>query len=118
VGSYQNIQISVTDGQATASLTAFSINVVATTSGAATLSWMPPTQNTDGTALTDLANYKIYWGTSQNNFTAGWKMVPSSAGTTAIIDQLTAGTYYFVVTALDSSGNESAYSNVASKTVL
>jgi len=29
----------------------------------ATVSWIPPTTNTDGTALTDLAGYKVYYGT-------------------------------------------------------
>lgn len=117
VASYSNIQISVSDGTVSANLAAFSINVVATASGAATLSWIAPNQNTDGTTLTDLKNYKIYWGTTQGNYTSS-KVVPSSAGTTQIVDQLTPATYYFVVTALDIDGNESAYSNVASKQVL
>src|SRR5882672_1092975 len=105
VGSTANIQITVSDGTATASLTSFSINVVASASGAATLAWTAPMQNTDGSALTDLANYKIYWGTSQGNYTNS-KVVASSAGTTSIVDQLTPATYFFVVTALDTGGNE------------
>src|SRR5438309_11629995 len=32
------------------------------TSGTATLSWLAPTTNTDGAALTDLAGYVIYYG--------------------------------------------------------
>jgi hypothetical protein len=32
-------------------------------SGQATLSWDPPTTNVDGTPLTDLAGYKVYYGT-------------------------------------------------------
>ena len=30
--------------------------------GSATLSWTPPTQNSDGSALTNLSGYSIYWG--------------------------------------------------------
>ena len=116
VGAYQNIQISVSDGKATTSLTTFSINVVATATGVATLTWNAPSQNTDGSALT-VQNYRIYWGVSQGSYPNS-KMMPASAGSTAIVDQLTPAKYYFVVTALDTQGNESIYSNVATKTVL
>jgi len=34
-----------------------------------------------------------------------------------VIDSLLPGTYYFVVTATDTSGNESVYSNEASKSI-
>lgn len=117
VGNYPNIRITVTDGQVSTNLAAFSINVVATATGAATLTWTPPSTNTDGSALTDLANYRIYWGTAQNNYPNS-KTVPMSAGSTAIVDQLTPATWYFVVTAVDTSGNESSYSNPAQKTVM
>jgi hypothetical protein len=117
VATYSNIQITVSDGQASTSLASFSINVVATATGAATLTWTPPSTKTDGSALTDLASYRIYCGTSQNNYSS-CKVVPSSAGSTAIVEQLTPATWYFVVTAVDSSGNESAYSNAAQKTVM
>jgi putative Ig domain-containing protein len=116
VGNYQNIQIAVSDGTATANLASFAINVVATASGAATLSWTPPTQNTDGTPLTDLAGYRVYWGTSQGNY-PNQKDV-NGGGTSSIVDSLTPATYYFVVTALDTAGNESTYSNVATKVVM
>jgi hypothetical protein len=117
VATYSNIQITVSDGQVSTSLASFSISVVATATGAATLSWTPPQTNTDGSALTDLANYRIYWGTAQNNYPNS-KVVPSSAGSTAIVDQLTPATWYFVVTAIDTQGNESAYSTAAQKTVM
>jgi hypothetical protein len=117
VGNYQNIVITVSDGTLTASLASFSINVVATASGAATLTWTPPQFNTDGTQLTDLAGYKIYWGTSQGNYTNS-KTVNGAGITSDMVQQLTPGTYYFVVTAFDAGNNESAYSNVATKTVM
>jgi len=59
VGTYSNILISATDGKLSASLSAFSIAVSAAQSGAATLTWMTPTENTDGTALDDLAGFRI-----------------------------------------------------------
>src|SRR5688572_17728628 len=57
VGTYGNIRISVSDGIVTANLSAFSIQVVGTATGSVRLSWTPPTTNTNGTALTNLAGF-------------------------------------------------------------
>jgi hypothetical protein len=117
VRSYPNIRISVTDGQLTTDLAVFTINVVATTPGAVTLSWTPPTQNVDGTPLTDLAGYRVYWGTTSGNYPQSVTVLNPGISS-YMVEQLTPATYYFVTTALDTSGNESEYSNVATKTVL
>jgi len=117
VGNYSNIQISVSDGQASANLAAFSISVVAVASGSATLSWNAPTTNTDGSALTDLAGYKIYWGTAQGNY-PNQRTLSGVGVQTYVVDQLTPATWFFVVTAYDTAGNESTYSNTAQKTVM
>src|SRR3990172_13172687 len=37
-------------------------------SGQAVLTWTPPTTNADGTPLTDLAGYKVYYGTASGNY--------------------------------------------------
>lgn len=116
VGSYPNIRIRVTDGNATASLQAFSIQVVTNASGSATLTWQPVTQRTDGSPV-DLAGYRVYWGKSSRNYTNS-VMVQGSGRVTHTIDNLTPATWYFAVTAVDSSGVESAYSNEASKQIL
>jgi hypothetical protein len=116
LGMHSNIRISVTDGAATASLPAFSINVVATTSGSAMLSWTPPTQNTDGSPLANLAGYKVYWGTSQGTYPSSVQL--NNPGLTSyLVEQLTPGTWYFAMTSLNSQGVESALSNAASKVV-
>jgi len=117
VATYANIQISVSDGTASVSLPMFSITVVATSTGAATLNWTAPQFNTDGSALTDLAGYRVYWGTSQNNYPNSKTIPGMGAPTSAVVDQLTPGTWYFVVTAY-TANNESAYSNIATKTIL
>jgi len=45
--------------------------------------------------------------------------VQLGAGTTTfIVEQLTPATWYFAATALDGSGGESDFSNVASKTIM
>jgi hypothetical protein len=116
VGTYSNIVITVSDGTAQVALPAFTVTVVATATGSATLSWTPPTQNTDGSALTDLAGYRVYWGTSQGNLASSVTL--NNPGLTSyVIDQLTPGTWYFTATALNSVGVESNQSNIASKVV-
>jgi hypothetical protein len=116
VGTTTGITISVSDGTASASLAAFSIAVQATATGAATITWVPPTQNTNGTTLTNLAGYKVYWGTAPGNYSSSAAI--NSAGITSyVIQNLTPSTYYFAVTAVTSTGIESTFSNMASKTV-
>src|SRR6202023_1907333 len=53
-GTYSNIVISVSDGTASASLTAFSIAVNQISNGSATVNWTPPTSNSDGSTLLSL----------------------------------------------------------------
>ena len=116
VGTYANIAIRVSDGRVTTSLASFSITVLAVASGSATLSWTPPTTNTDGSPLTNLAGYRVYWGTSPGGFTSSVTL--NNAGLASyVIDSLAPATYYFAVTALSSTGVESALSNTASKTI-
>jgi hypothetical protein len=83
----------------------------------ATLSWTPPTQNTNGSPLTDFAAYKIYYGNESGNYPTSIQ-IDNPGIATYVIDGLTPNTYYFVVTAINSSGVESGFSNEASKQVL
>lgn len=117
VGTTSGIVISVTDGKGTTSLPAFSITVAqAQTTGAATLGWTPPTENTDGTPLTDLAGYRIYYGTSSSNLDRS--VVVANPGLTSyVVENLTPGTWYFSVRAYTSAGVESTNSNVESKAI-
>ena len=80
----------------------------------ATLSWDAPITNTDGTDLTDLAGYKLYYGTSPGTYDS---VIDAAKVTTYTVSDLTPATYYFAVTAYDEGGNESNYSNEVSKTV-
>ena len=115
VGIYANVTISVSDGTDSASLPQFSISVDQVSTGSATLSWTAPTKNSDGTTLTDLASYVIYYGTSSRNYTI---QIPVDMGmTTFVVDNLTPGTYYFAVTAINFSDIESGYSAEATKIV-
>lgn len=120
-GTTGAVAITASDGGSTASLAPFTINITAPatpppTTGSATLSWTIPTQNTDGSPLTDLAGYIIRYGTSAANMSKSISV--SSATTTAYeIDNLSSGTYYFEVIAYSSEGTQSAPSDVSSKTI-
>jgi hypothetical protein len=117
VGAYSNIVIRVSDGTDTVALATFSIEFQQVSMGSATLSWQPPTTRTDGSALTNLAGYKIRYGTAQGNY-PNQITVNSTGLTTYVVENLPASTYYFVMTAFDTVGAESDYSAVASKTIL
>ncbi|MGI9341525.1 MAG: putative Ig domain-containing protein [Gammaproteobacteria bacterium] len=127
VGVSGTITIRVSDGQRTVALPAFSITVEQSstppppppppTSGSVTLNWDAPTQNADGSQLNDLAGFRVYSGTSLGNY-ALVRTISNTSVTAATINNLSATTWYFVVTAYDSSGNESVYSNAASKTIV
>ena len=117
-GTTLNIIITATDGTANASLAAFSITVTATpvTPGTATVSWVAPTENVNGTALTDLAGYNVYYGT--NSASLNQKAAVSNAGATGYtVNGLASGTWYFAVTSYTSNGVESARSSLTSKTI-
>ena len=117
-GTYSGIAISVSDGTASTSLPAFGITVSAPApvTGSATLSWSAPMQNTDGSALTDLAGFKVYHGTSATALNEVVQLEGStSSGYT--YSQLTAGTHYFAVSAYTAGGTESALSALGSKTI-
>jgi uncharacterized repeat protein (TIGR02543 family) len=86
-----------------------SLHPSSTFAGFATLSWDPPSINADGTPLTDLAGYKIYYGTSSGNYS---QSIDVGNVTTYSVNNLTDGlTYYFATTAHDNSGNQSSLSN-------
>lgn len=118
VGKYSSIVISASDGTNRTSLPSFAISVNApgSNTGSASLSWTPPTQTTSGTSLTNLAGYRIYYGTTRDNLSR--TVTLSNAGLTSyVISDLSPATYYFSVRAYTSSGSESAGSTIVSKTI-
>lgn len=139
---YRNIIITASDGLSSASIT-FAMEVIptatsspiytvnltgtssgsgssggsgGTTTGAATLSWTPPTLNTNGTTLTNLAGYIVNYGTSAGNLTSSIKLANPGLSS-YVVESLSAGTYYFAVSAYTSSGTSSVLSKVVSKTI-
>jgi len=119
VGTTGAITITATDGSSATSIGPFTVQIdpaSGSTAGSATLSWVPPTENTNGSPITGLAGYYIMYGTSPDEMTE--KITVSSPATNDYeISNLAPGTYYFEVIAYTSSGTESAPSDVASKTI-
>ena len=126
-GVYSNIVISIVAGSTGASLPSFSITVQAPSSSTApstlaapsplaapsTLAWSPPTTNTDGSTLTDLAGFSIYAGSAPNQLSP-LLSIPNPWLTGYLLGDLnlSPGSYYFAMTAVNSQGIESALSEV------
>jgi hypothetical protein len=84
--------------------------------GSTTVSWTAPTTNTDGSALTNLAGFRVYYGTSSTALT-NVALVDDVTRRSTTVSPLTPGTWYFAVRAFNTSNAESDNSNVATKTV-
>ncbi len=116
VGTYSNITISVSDGATSVSLPTFQIAVTQIADGSATLSWVAPTENSDGTPLINLAGYKVYYGISVTAMTQ-MVQIANPGIVTYVISNLSPATWYFSVKAYTSANVESAASAVVSKTI-
>jgi len=116
-GTFAGVTIVASDGTSSSQLGPFNITVASTAStGSATLSWQPPTENADGSPLLNLAGYVIRYGTKSDALTLEVKI--SNPGiTTSLIEGLAPATWYFTVSAFTSLGVESMPSAVGSKTV-
>ena len=100
-----------------ASLPVFSITVSQTAEGVVTLSWVAPTENSDGSPLMDLAGYKIYLRKNSGSYDQEIQ-IDNPSITTYVVEQLSPATYYFAATAFNSSGVESSFSDEVTRTVL
>ena len=115
--SYDGIVITVTDGITDSSLPAFSIAISQDGLGAITLAWLAPAENTDGSYITDLAGYRIYYGMKSGRFDRTIEI--NNVGLSAyVIDDLRPGTYFVAATAFNNSRVESDYSNELVKSVV
>jgi hypothetical protein len=117
VGTYSKISISVRNSSngTSASLPPFSIAVLQSATGQAVLSWSPTTHNVSGGPVTGLAGYRIFYGSNVSSMTQTVEVGPNI--TTAMVGNLMPGIWYFDIRAFTSTGQESASSNVASKTI-
>jgi hypothetical protein len=114
VGLYRGVTVTVSAGTQMRAL-AFDVEVVQVGTSSVTLTWTPPTENEDGTPLTNLGGYRIRYGSQSGTYTN--VVTLSNPGlATYVLGGLAAGTYYVVISAYSQSGVESGYSNEAAAT--
>ena len=108
----------VNDGDLNSNTATVTITITTVTpppEGQARLLWDPPTTNADGSPLTDLAGFNVYY------WQASWlnpAVVDVGNRTIYTLGGLEVGkTYHFAVTAYDSAGNESVWSQQAQVTI-
>jgi len=116
IGTYADIVITVSDGSSSRSMSAFSVTVSQTALGSVTLSWAAPTENADGSQLTDLAGYKIFYGKSSGTYDNEIR-IDNPGLTTYVVDNLLPDTYFFAAKSFNNSGVDSAFSGEAIRTV-
>ena len=109
-GNFSSIGITVSDGSLSASLSAFSIDVTGLPPGAVVITWDAPARSADGSTLNDLRGFRIHWGAQSGNY-VNQLDVNNASATSHVVRNLTPATYFFAVTAIDTSGNESSFSN-------
>jgi hypothetical protein len=115
-GTYSSIEIRVSDGISSTALASFSIAVNQIPTGQATVSWLPPTADTDGAALADLAGFLIYYGRDPGDL-AEHITVSNPGLTSFMLENLDEGTWHFRLRAFTSDGAVSELSTIASKTI-
>lgn len=116
VGTYANIQITVSDGKNTAKLPAFSLSVVPPSIGSAALNWEAPTTNEDGSPMTDLSGYVIRYGRDPASLDQQIR-IGNPGMTSYVVDNLIEGTWFFSLSSLNGQGIESRPTGVVSKAI-
>lgn len=110
------ITVTATDAAGATQSDSIVINRESTGTGSATLSWLAPTERADGTALTDLAGYRIHYGRMSGVYDYQIDLhTPGIA--TYVVENLVPGDWFFAVTAYDSAGLESDFSNEARRDI-
>lgn len=85
--------------------------------GSITLSWDAPTARVDGSPLTNLAGYKIYYGRMSGTY--DYEIEIETPGvSTYVVEDLVAGDWFFALAAYDSEGLESDRSNEVLRQIL
>jgi hypothetical protein len=87
-----------------------------TTTGTANIGWVAPKTQANGSTVGTLTGYRVYYGTASGKYTAS-VLVSGATASAATVSSLAAGKWYFTVSAIDSSGNESNLGYEMSKTL-
>jgi len=84
--------------------------------GSATLSWVAPTLNVDGSTLATFAGYKILYGTSASALSRTIQ-ISNPTVTTYTVDNLSSGTWYLALVVYTSDGTQSVPTNPVSVSI-
>ena len=86
--------------------------------GSFTLNWTAPTTRSDGSplSLSDIAGYRIYYGSSQGDYPNSVNLNDGSADS-AVVENIPVGSYFVSMTTYDVYGLESGYSSTVTKQV-
>ena len=82
-----------------------------------TISWQAPSAYEDGSELEDLSAYRIYYGRVSGQY-ENMIEVTHSGASSVVVGDLSPGTYYVVMSSVNSDGLESGLSYEVSRTVL
>ena len=114
-------------GSASAASAGVATGTTSTTSAAApasptdksvTLSWSPPTQNSDGSSLSNLAGYTLHYGTNSEDYTGSIEITNPTATSYVVNDSnFPPGKYYFAISAYNAQQVSSSLSGEISVTV-
>ena len=111
--------LSACDQDQSSTATATAVPDSASPSGATgtlMLAWDPPTDNTDGSSLSDLRGYKVYYGEKSGTYTSVLD-IPNPSLTSYVVQNLAPGTYYFALADYNAQGVESALTREISAVV-
>lgn len=89
--------------------------VISESEDAVDLSWTPPTKNTDGSPLTNLAGYEINYGLTPAMELKFELQEPTLSRWT--MSELTPGTWYFSIKSFNTHSTRSSPSNIAFKVI-
>ena len=80
---------------------------------ALSLTWVAPSEREDNTglSLSEIAGFRIYYGTETGNYQNQFEVNDGSADHAQIVDVPQSGAYYLVMTTIDTDGRESSYSS-------
>lgn len=75
------------------------------------LAWDPPQTDVEGRPLDDLAGFRLYFGTRSPLVASRDTFVDVGTATSFRLEGLEPDTYFFAISAVDETGNESELSN-------
>lgn len=110
---------SVAGSAASANLPTTAVGSTASsTNKSVTLSWSPPTHNSDGSSITNLAGYTLHYGTASQDYTGSIEITSPTQTSYVLSDNsFPPGTYYFAISAYNAQQVSSPFSSEVSVTV-